>query len=314
MKMINTLTLNPAVDKILHLEALQKNTTNRVLRTDTAVGGKGTHVSMNLRLMGRASRAFGLAGGAGGRYVIDSLTRWGVEPHFIYNPGWESRTNYLLVEEDGQCTLIAEKGESPPEKDIAALIKKMESLIGPGETLVLSGDISNCPDPLIYNRMLAALREKELKVVLDAGGETLREALAWPPYLIKPNLDELSALLGRTLRSVDDVVEAVQELSRYQIEIIAVTLGSAGAVLRTEAGIYQATPPAIKVKNTIGCGDSFLAGLLHGLAESWPLERALQWATAVSAASAESALSVGFEAGRAEALMQHVKAKKILGA
>lgn len=310
--MINTLTLNPAVDRILCLDRMVKNSTNRILKSDIAVGGKGTHVSMNLSLMGRPNRAFGLAGGEAGRFIVDSLACCGVEPHFVHSGSYETRTNYLLIEEqDHSCTIIAEKGETPPEEDTAGLIEKMKALIRPGDSLVLSGDIGNYPAPFIYDHILGSLQVTDLRIYLDAGGKTLKQGLTHSPYLIKPNLEEFSELSGREIRSVAEIVAAMERLDDYGIQIIAVTLGGSGAVVKMPGGIYRTSPPEVKVVNTIGCGDVFLAGMIFALDRNWAAEKMLKFATAVSAASAESPLSAGFNAGRARELIEFTRVSKI---
>lgn len=310
--MINTLTLNPAVDRILILDKIMANTTNRVKKSDTAVGGKGTHVSMNLRLLGEPNRAFGLAGGRAGRLIIESLACWGVETHFVHSSGYESRTNYLLIEEENNsCTIIAEKGEPPPEGNRVELVEKLKALIQPGDHLVLSGDISNYADPSIYGQILESLQIKDLKVSLDADGETLKQGLAWSPFLITPNLKEFSELIGRELNSEVEIVAAIEGLAEYGIGIIAVTLGRSGAVVKMPQGIYRSVPPEVDAANTIGCGDCFLAGLLHGLQGNLPAEEAIALATAVSAAAAQTHLSVGFDTGRAAVLLERTRVEKI---
>lgn len=266
---------------------------------------------MNLINLGLPNRAFGLAGGKTGRYIIDSLSEWGVEPQFIYCENYESRTNYLLIEEGGDCTIVAEKGAPFSDTDTARLIDRMKELINPGDFLVLAGDTSNHSDSFIYSEILRALQNKKLKIVLDADGKTLEKGLKWRPFLIKPNLDEFSVLIGRDLKGEGDVVAAIEFLSLYDVEVIAVSLGSNGAVVKTPEGIYKTFPPAVEVKNTIGCGDSFLAGLLYGFAGKRPAAETLKLATAVSAASAESPLSVGFNNQRAKELAKFTRVEKI---
>lgn len=302
--MINTLTLNPAVDRILYLDQVKKNTTNRVRSQVDTVGGKGTHVSMNLSLLEVKSRAFGLAYGATGKAIADMMTGWGVQPRFVMRKEHLSRTNYLLVEDTKECTLIAEKGVTPSGEDTEELVARMKAEIQPGDYLVLSGDASNYPDPFIYNRITRELRDKRLRVFLDSSGETLRKGLLDNPFLIKPNLEELSALCGREISSDRDVVEAIRRLDdRYQIQVVAVSLGGDGAIVRMPQGIFKTFPPDVEVFNTIGCGDCFLAGLLCGFQRELPPVEILRLATAVSSATAASPLSVGFDKELADSLI-----------
>ncbi len=310
--MINTVTLNPALDKVLFLDELVKGVTNRVADMELTMGGKGTHVSMNLSVMGTPSRAFGIAYGKNGRYILDTLREWGAEPHFAYRENAESRTNYLLVEKDGTSTIVAEKGQAATAEDTEALVELLRQQVGEGDILVLSGDASNYTDPDIYSRLMRELQNKRVKVCLDASGETLRKSLAQPLFMIKPNQDELEYLLGRPCQTQEEILQALRQLEAlYQVRVIAVSLGGAGSLVKMEGGIYRVKPPKVDVKNTIGCGDTFVAGLVHGFANGWQDEEILRWATAVSAAAAERALSVGFSLARAQELKDKCEVQKL---
>jgi 1-phosphofructokinase family hexose kinase len=301
---IDTLTLNPAIDRVMYLETLEKNVTNRIEGIAEVIGGKGTHVSINLSLLGVKSRAFGICHGDSGRRIIGYLEDYGLELAFIHREGAESRTNYLFVEGNNDCTIVAEKGVTLEEADLDELIASLKARTGAGDYLVLSGDAGNCPNPFVYNDILHELRDKDLRVFVDTSGPVLASCLESSPYLIKPNLSELSALCKRELTGdIEDLREALDSLDRYGVEVIAVSLGKAGSVVRCPRGLFQALPPQVRVRNTIGCGDCFLAGLVYGIGEGKPIEDCLSIATAAAAATAESSLSVGFDTARAKELV-----------
>jgi 1-phosphofructokinase len=302
--MINTLTLNPAIDKVISLETLEKNHTNRVVNTVEGIGGKGTHVSINLKLLGATSRAFGICHGEAGRRIMGYLEAHGVEVAFIHKNGAESRTNYLVVERSNDCTIIAEKGVTLRQQDIAELVDAMRAAVSVGDFLVLSGDAGNCENPFVYNEILEKLADRDLRVFVDTSGPALAKCMESAPFLIKPNLRELSTLCGREVTAQeDDVLRALDSLEGSGVEVVAVSLGSAGSILRCPEGLFRAVPPSVKVRNTIGCGDCYLAGLVHGFSEGKPIEATLRMATAASAATAESSLSVGFDPARARELL-----------
>lgn len=306
--MINTITLNPAIDHIIYLNRFVRNITNRIQNTRITMGGKGTHVSLNLALMGSPSRAFGFGFGQTGQQIIDMLREGGVEPCFIYGEEAESRTNYLIVEEETKdATLVADKGPLPDAEKVDAFMKLMKDMVQSGDFVVFSGDTSNFPDPYIYNRLMTMLSGREVKYFLDASGKSLEKCIEGSPFLIKPNRDELSALLGETLVSDSDVVRAIGKLDRYHIEAVAVSMGGDGSLVRYQDSLYRVYPPEVNVYNTVGCGDCFLGGLLHGFEKEFAFEDTLRYATAVSAATAESALSVFFDPKRAEELMDQVR-------
>lgn len=188
----------------------------------------------------------------------------------------------------------------------------MKNEIQTNDYLVLSGDASNYSDSTVYNEILTELKDKKLKIFLDTSGDSLKQCITESPFLIKPNLDELSTLCNRALTcNEDDIMSAIDSLAPHNIEIIAVSLGSAGSIIKTSDGIFKATPPNIRVINTIGCGDSFLSGLIYGIHNKLATVDMVQLATAVSAATAESSLSVGFKRKRALELISSVKVDKI---
>lgn len=312
--MINTLTLNPALDKILYLDRFVRNITNRVQKSQTVMGGKGTHVSINLRCLGMPNRAFGVCHGATGRQVVKILGKAGVDTRFVQRieNGTETRTNYLLVEKNGDCSIIADQGVQLREEDWRDLLELMDAEIRAGDFLVLSGDFSNCPDLDVYESLFARFRARDLKVFVDTSGPSLERCVAESPYMIKPNLDELSTLCGRAIPLEDGAIaEAIGSLDKYAIPVVAVSLGGEGSLVRADGAYYRIRPPRVAVANTIGCGDSFLAGFVYGIAKGLPFERILRIATAVSAATAESDSSVGFDTARAEELEQRVEVGRL---
>jgi len=312
--MIHTLTLNPAIDRILYLNELEKNVTNRVKKTTDTIGGKGTHVSINLKLLGQDNNAFGICHGENGRQVIQMLSDYGIDVRFNHymEDGKETRTNYLLIEDNADCTIVAESGVTLTEKELEELLSTMKEAIRPGDYLIFSGDASNSPDPSIYNKILHIFRERDLKFFLDTSGASLKECIQESPYMIKPNLDELSTLAGYSIPEDDtSIIKAIDSLDRYGVEIIAVSLGGNGSIVKTPEGVYRVHPPKVDVINTIGCGDCYLAGFVYGLSKGYDMEETIRTATGVSAATAESQLSAGYDYSRAMELKNQVTIEKI---
>lgn len=305
--MINTLTLNPAIDKILYVDRFTRNVTTRINRVVDSIGGKGTHVSLNLAVMGAKSRAFGIAHGPAGRTLMDMLAHEGVDTRFIHRPENNTRTNYLLAEATGDSTLITEKGVELTKDDIDGIVAKLREETQPGDFMALSGDVSNYHDPRVLNHIIQSLSGEGLKFFLDTSGQSLKMCVTASPFLIKPNLDELSTLVGRPVKGdIDDIIKAVDSLDGYGIGVAAVSLGGDGSLTKYKGGYYLARAPKVNVKNTVGCGDCFLAGLLYGFDTGMAFIDILKYATAVSAAAAECELSFGFDRTRADGLVKQI--------
>lgn len=307
MARIFTVTLNPAIDRILYLDRFRPEITNRLRESRDDLGGKGTHVSLDLAQMGVPSVATGIVHGKAGEKILSMLKRDLVTVRYQHYPQNESRTNYLIIEQDGKSTCLSEPGVRLEKPDIESFIVFLKELLEEGDYLVLSGDASNCPDPFVYNRILEALADKKLRIFMDASGETLKQCIRQHPYLIKPNQDELSYLSGRELSTIGDIIQAVDALREYEIPVIAVSLGGDGSLVFENGQIYRVISPKVNVRNTIGCGDCYLSGLLCGIWRGLPMEETLRMAAAASAACAESELSVGFDPDRAKELMGQVK-------
>ncbi|MBQ8663752.1 MAG: 1-phosphofructokinase family hexose kinase [Eubacterium sp.] len=310
--MIHTVTLNPAIDKLLFLDEFKKNITNRLSSVDDSIGGKGTHVSINLSSLGEKNNAYGIAHGKTGKQIISMLeAHANIDVKFIYKDSPESRTNFLLVEDTGDCCVLASRGVTVTKENMDEFLEVLKANLNKGDALVLSGDTSNCYDSRVYNLMLKELSDLNLKIYLDASGATLIDCLSASPYLIKPNQDELSQICGHDIETEEEIIAAIESLSSYNIDIIAVSLGGDGSIIKTPEGIYRVKSPAVTVKNTIGCGDCFLSGLIYGLEHDKPIEETLILATAISSATAESVYSIGFDMDRAKELMPLVGISKI---
>lgn len=303
--MIYTVTLNPAVDKVLFLDEFLRSRTNRLTRTLETIGGKGTHVSINLRLMGVQSTALGISLGENGKKIEKMLADWDVQVKFLHYalPGMESRTNYQVVENSGHIsTMLAERGPILPTSLTDDLLGQIQGCLSPGDMLVLTGDASNVEDTGIYSKLTRAARELGAKVFLDASGHYLKEGLKSSPFLIKPNFEELCFISGKDLKTDAEIVAAIQSLDGFNLPMIAMTWGGNGAIVKSDREFYRVKPIKVQAVNEGGCGDAFLAGIIAGLERGADIQETLKGAAAVAAAAAESESTVGFEPARAKEL------------
>jgi 1-phosphofructokinase family hexose kinase len=312
--LIFTLTLNPAIDKILFLEEFNRSGTNRLTKTLESIGGKGTHVSINLRLLGVQSTALGISVGDNGNKIVKILEGWGVEVQFLHYdlPGLESRTNYQVVENSGHfCSMLTEKGPILPVSVTDDLLKQIRACVKAGDILVLTGDASNVEDTSIYSKLTRETNELGGKVFLDASGPYLKEGLNSCPFLIKPNYEELCFITGRNLKTTGEIVAAMQSLNAFNIPWIAMTWGGKGAIVKSDRDYYRVNPIDVQVVNEGGCGDAFLSAIIAGIEQNKRIEETLETAAAVAAAAAESEITAGFDPVRAAQLKDSAVVTKI---
>lgn len=311
MPSVFTVTLNPAVDQMLYLKKFEPAVTNRLTDSGPWVGGKGTHVSMNLVQMGIKNTALGIAHGETGKKVIGYLEKAGVPTGFLHYEGAETRTNYVIIEEDGRTTTLSSRGKLLTEYEINDFLNDLRKRLSPGDWLIFAGDASNCPDKFIYKTLMEELADLDLKVFIDASGETLKECVKAGPYLIKPNRDELAYLTGSPADTISETISAMEKLKCFGIPIGAVSLGEDGSLVQKDGGLYRVHSPSVRAVNTNGCGDCFTAGLVCGMWKGLPFEETLKIAASASAATAESVLTAGYDADRAAELYPLVKIEKL---
>jgi 1-phosphofructokinase family hexose kinase len=311
--MIVTITLNPAMDRLLFVDGFTFNVTNRIYRRENCIGGKGTHVSANLACLGEKSVATGIALGPTGDEIIRGLEGFGVACDFVRSGSGDSRTNYILL--DGRSsTLICEKGPEVPEEILEAFALKYEELTDRAEYAIISGDASNFAYGAgfsLQDRLLETARAKGVKAVLDSAGASLKSGVLKSPYLIKPNAEELAELTGMPANTDGEIVRAIKSLEPYDIQIVAVSMGSRGSIVKFNDGFYRAGIAQVEAKNTVGCGDAYLSGLVFAIKNGYPPERAVAFAAACGGAEALNPLSVGFERDKAFALCDGIEISKL---
>ncbi len=262
--MIITVTLNPAIDKTVTIPNFAAGEVNRIETLRSDVGGKGINVSKCLKELGCESMAAAFWGGDAGRSGEVQLRESGVEslPVFIEET---TRTNMKIIDEaQGQNTDINEPGPLIKQEELEQLIRKLDESLKEGDILVLAGSIPKGISPDIYKELTARYKEKGVKVFLDADGESFAEGIKAAPYLIKPNIDELSRYAGEKLTDIRSILKAVKPLLQSGIEKIVVSMGAQGAVFIQKGRIFIASSIDVPVLSTVGAGDSMVAALAYG--------------------------------------------------
>jgi len=311
--MIITVTLNPAMDRLLFVDGFRFDVANRIYRRENCVGGKGTHVSANLVCLGEKSIATGIAMGETGRQIIESLEALGVACDFIYSTAGDSRTNYILLY-GKSSTLICEKGPDVPKDVLDAFAVHYEQLCKKAGYVIISGDASNFAygaGASLQDKLFETAQLKGARIIFDSAGASLRSALKHRPYIIKPNAEELAELTNMPVATDQDILCAIKSLAPHDIHIIAVSMGSRGSIVKIGSRVFRAGIAKVEAQNTVGCGDAYLSGLVYAIKNTYTPQRALALAAACGGAAALNPLSVGFDKDKAFALCENISIEEI---
>lgn len=284
--MIYTLTLNPAVDLTMCVDSIIGGQTNRSQSESILFGGKGINVSIVLKNLGLNSRALGFIAGFTGDALERSLKEKGIDTDFVHLESGFTRINVKLKGEAE--TEINACGPEIDESALSQLFTKLLSLED-GDTLVLSGSAPASLGSDIYAEIMESLSFKNVRFVVDAAGDLLKNTLKFKPFLIKPNLAELENLVGEALNSEEKIIAAAKSLIKEGAQNVLVSLGKKGAILVLKNGeVYKEGGHKGRAVNTVGAGDSALAAFIYAEAENRGFEYALKFANAAGAACAFS--------------------------
>jgi len=280
--MIYTITLNPALDRTIWIDELKQDDTNRILKEEKYAGGKGIDVSRVLFNFGVPNVALGFVGGFAGLEIEGLLINEGVNFDFI-RISEETRTNIIINTNNNQI-IISAKGPNIPPFELTKLIEKINNLDNPSY-VVISGSLPEGLKPAVYAKIIDMAKSRSATVVLDTDGDVLKFNISQKPEIIKPNRHELSRVVGRDVKTIEDAVIAAKEINRMGVRIVLVSLGKDGIVYVSQNAIMHATPPTVKVVNTIGAGDSAVAGFIYAKHMGFSDEEALKYAVATGTAT-----------------------------
>lgn len=282
--MIYTVTFNPSLDYVIQVDKLVPGEINRTTHEAVYPGGKGNNVSVILSNLGHSSKALGFTAGFTGEALENMLKEFGCDTAFIRLPEGSTRINVKInageeTEINGQGPVITEEAQS-------ALFEQLDAL-KEEDILVLAGSIPNTLPSDIYERILEYLQGRGIHFVVDATKELLLKVLKYHPFLIKPNNHELGEMFGVTLKTRDEIVTYAKKLQEMGAENVLVSMAGDGAILLTEDGIiYKAKPPKGKVLNSVGAGDSMVAGFLTGYLNTGDYEKAFRLGVVTGSATA----------------------------
>lgn len=284
--MVYTVTFNPALDYIVRVRDFRTGETNRTESDELQWGGKGINVSTVLRNLGVENAALGFLAGFTGRALDQGLRDAGIRTDFIWLEEGLTRVNVKIKAD--QETEINGAGPAIPAAALEELFAKLDRLQS-GDVLVLAGSIpTSLPDD-IYQRILARLANREILTAVDATGRLLRAVLPYRPFLIKPNRAELGELFGRALNGDAEIEDCARRLQTEGARNVLVSMAGDGSLLLDETGsVHRLGVPAGTVCNSVGAGDSMVAGFLAGWLEHGDYTLAHRLGTAAGAATAFS--------------------------
>lgn len=283
--MIYTVTFNPAIDYIVHTGTMQVGQVNRSQGEELYFGGKGINVSFVLHELGLPSKALGFVAGFTGAAIEAGIQEQGIATDFVHLDSGFSRINVKI--KSGEETELNGQGPNISEAAVAELFEKLNQLQD-GDILILAGSIPNTMSADSYEKILVHLSDKNIKVVVDATKDLLLKVLPYHPFLIKPNNHELGELFGVTLHSIEEIVTYAKKLQEMGAQNVLISMAGDGALLIDETG-KQHVCGVCKgtVKNSVGAGDSMVAGFVAGSMHG-DYEAALKLGTAAGGATAFS--------------------------
>ena len=284
--MIYTVTFNPAIDYVVHTDDMQVGAVNRSRQEEVYFGGKGINVSVVLHELGLASKALGFVAGFTGEAIEQGLRADGIETDFIHLEKGFSRINVKI--KSGEETELNGQGPEIPEDKLRQLFDQLEQ-VQDGDTIILAGSIPASLPADVYEQILRHLSGKQVRAVVDATRDLLVNVLKYKPVLIKPNNFELGEIFGVPLKDdVDEIVRYAGKLQEMGARNVLVSMAGDGAVLLDEnGGVHACGVCKGTVKNSVGAGDSMVAGFVAGC-ETGDYDYALKLGTATGGATAFS--------------------------
>lgn len=307
--MITVIGFNTAIDRLIRLDALRPGEVSRALDEQVYPGGKGLHVAQTVAALGEPVQLIGLIDAAHRNLTARRMSERGVLFHGVETDA-PLRHCIALQDAAGQITEVLGQGPQLGERDCAALHRAFRLALAESELVVLSGSLPRGLAVDTYAELAQQVRAAGKRCLVDASGEVLRQAVAAQPFLLKPNRDEAEALFGRAIADIDAAVAALRELHARGVAMPVLSLGALGAVGMDGSGTWHAAVELEQVRNTVGSGDCFLAGMAVAIRRGEPLREALRLAVACGAANAMDVETGYVRPDQVEALLGRVRMRE----
>ena len=283
--MIYTLTLNPSLDYIIKLDDLELGQTNRSYDEKIYPGGKGFNVSTILQRLSIDNTALGFVGGFTGKQIEDMLKDRGIDFHLCHLTHGVSRINVKIKGKEE--TEINANGPDISSLDLEHLFDQIKTMNN-GDYLIMAGSVPSSLPQDIYSQIIERLKDKDIEFIIDTNKNLLLNVLIYQPFLIKPNLAELEELFHVNINTREEIINYANKLREKGAKNVLVSLGKDGAILVTEEHVYLSNAANGKLINSVGSGDSMVAGFVAGYTQTDNFEWALKLASACGGATAFS--------------------------
>ena len=284
-KYVLTVTLNPALDKMLTVNHLAIGKDSDMHEEFLSAGGKGLNVARVLKNLGVHTLATGFLGGKTGEIIEELLDEEGIKNDFIKIQG-ETRVNVMVHEPDlKNATRLLGEGPQVNSVQVQSFKKKYAKLLKQSSMVVLSGRNAHGAPVNLYAELIRLAHEKNIPVIVDTSGEPLQKAVEAKPLMMKPNLREIEEIFYQKLNTKIKMKKAVDSLLEKGVGIVLLSLAEKGGMIANKKERWMAKPPVTKVLNDVGCGDSMVAGFVYAFIKEWTLKECLRYAVAAGTAN-----------------------------
>lgn len=309
--MITSITLNTALDKLYRVDTLLPYAVMRVEDVSVTAGGKGLNVARVAAIAGENATAMGFVGGHNGALFQSLITVPRLTAAFTEVQA-ETRSCVNIMEtKTGKSTEFLEPGNPVTQADLQRFLADYAAHLRETDLVTINGSLPKGTPPDFYKTLISMAKQAGKPVFVDTSGAALQAAIAAKPTFIKPNTDEIQTLLNHAITSRAELLSAAKQLHADGISIVAISQGARGVLVVCDAGVFEGKPPEIDIINTVGCGDSMVAGFAVGRVRGWPMEESIRYAVAVSAANALTKATGSFLQTDLDVLLPHVQIEKI---
>ena len=310
--MISTVTLNASIDKAYQLACPLVDGT--VMRVETCIdnaGGKGLNAARAVATCGEQVIATGFVGGNNGRLLCELLDADGIEHDFVHVES-ETRCCVNVLEPNGRSTEFLEPGRPVGSEEVARMCEKIAEIAERADVVTFNGSVPAGAGMNIYRELVSVVRAAGRPAILDTSGTLLVNSLEARPTMIKPNTDEIQAILGRKPESIDEIVAAAREVhEKCGIERVVVSLGGDGSVMACEEGVFRGRAPKIDVVNPVGSGDTMVGAFAVAIARGMSVEEQLAYAMSCASANCLSASTGHFDMEVANELRSRTSVERV---